>query len=71
MTTITNGPEVRELAGRRALVTGGSRGIGAAIVRQLLNAGAQVLTTARSQASTVPEGAAFVAADVRTRAGAE
>ncbi|MFI0815944.1 SDR family oxidoreductase [Streptomyces sp. NPDC021098] len=71
MTTIENGSGTRELAGKRALVTGGSRGIGAAVVRQLLHAGAEVLTTARSATSTVPEGAAFVQADVRTRAGAE
>ncbi|NED81511.1 SDR family oxidoreductase [Streptomyces sp. SID11233] len=61
----------REFAGKRALVTGGSRGIGAAVVRRLLDAGAEVLTTARSATATVPDGAAFVAADVRTRAGAE
>ncbi|WP_217142567.1 SDR family oxidoreductase [Streptomyces sp. AC627_RSS907] len=68
-----NGSEsrTRELSGKRALVTGGSRGIGAAVVRGLLDAGAEVLTTARSATSTVPEGAAFVQADVRTRAGAE
>lgn len=71
MTTIENGSETRELAGKRALVTGGSRGIGAAIVRQFLDAGAAVLTTARSAAGTAPEGAKFVPADVRTRAGAE
>jgi NAD(P)-dependent dehydrogenase (short-subunit alcohol dehydrogenase family) len=71
MTTIENGSGTRELAGKRALVTGGSRGIGAAVVRQLLDAGAEVLTTARSATSTVPKGAAFVEADVRTRAGAE
>ncbi|MFD3561872.1 oxidoreductase [Streptomyces sp. NPDC058686] len=71
MTTIENGTGTRELEGKRALVTGGSRGIGAAVVRQLLDAGAEVLTTARSATATVPEGAAFVAADVRTRAGAE
>jgi NAD(P)-dependent dehydrogenase (short-subunit alcohol dehydrogenase family) len=71
MTTVENASEMRELAGKRALVTGGSRGIGAAVVRQLLDAGAEVLTTARSATSTTPDGAAFVAADVRTRAGAE
>src|SRR4051812_38622957 len=71
MTTIGNGPEIRGIAGKRALVTGGSRGIGAAVVRRLLDAGAEVLTTARSAQSTVPEGASFVEADVRTRAGAE
>lgn len=71
MPTIENGPGTQELAGKRALVTGGSRGIGAAIVRQLLDAGAEVLTTGRSTRSTVPEGAAFVAADVQTRAGAK
>jgi NAD(P)-dependent dehydrogenase (short-subunit alcohol dehydrogenase family) len=71
MTTIEHGSETRELAGKRALVTGGSRGIGAAVVRQLLDAGAEVLTTARSASSTVPEGATFVEADVRTRVGAE
>ncbi|MEV8564944.1 SDR family oxidoreductase [Streptomyces sp. NPDC051322] len=71
MPTIENGSETRELAGKRALVTGGFRGIGAAVVRQLLDAGAEVLTTARSATSTVPAGATFVEADVRTRAGAE
>jgi NAD(P)-dependent dehydrogenase (short-subunit alcohol dehydrogenase family) len=71
MTAIENGSGTRELAGKRALVTGGSRGIGAAVVRRLLDAGAEVLTTARSATGTVPEGAAFVEADVRTRAGAE
>jgi NAD(P)-dependent dehydrogenase (short-subunit alcohol dehydrogenase family) len=71
MTTIEKGSETRELTGKRALVTGGSRGIGAAIVRQLLDAGAEVLTTARSATSTVPKGATFMEADVRTRAGAE
>ncbi|WP_328649334.1 SDR family oxidoreductase [Amycolatopsis sp. NBC_00348] len=71
MTTIGNGSGPRELAGKRALVTGGTRGIGAAVVRQFLDAGAEVLTTARSATSTVPDGASFVAADVRTRAGTE
>ncbi|MGH8878388.1 MAG: SDR family oxidoreductase [Stackebrandtia sp.] len=71
MTTIDNGSGVQELAGKRALVTGGTRGIGAAVVRGLLDAGAEVLTTARSATSTVPAGATFVSADVRTRAGVQ
>ncbi|MFF2805774.1 SDR family oxidoreductase [Streptomyces sp. NPDC058000] len=71
MSAMEDGSGTGELAGKRALVTGGTRGIGAAVVRQLLDAGAEVLTTARSATSTVPEGATFVAADVRTRAGAE
>lgn len=71
MTKIENGSGTRELAGKRALVTGGTRGIGAAVVRRLLDAGAEVLTTARSATDSVPDGAGFVASDVRTRAGAE
>ncbi|MEU1470248.1 oxidoreductase [Streptomyces sp. NPDC005761] len=71
MTTTENGSETRELTGKRALVTGGSRGIGAAVVRQLRDAGAEVLTTARSATGALPEGVTFVEADVRTQAGAE
>jgi NAD(P)-dependent dehydrogenase (short-subunit alcohol dehydrogenase family) len=39
MTTFANGARTCELTGARALVAGGSRGIGAAVVRQLLDAG--------------------------------
>ncbi|MFJ2478243.1 SDR family oxidoreductase [Streptomyces sp. NPDC087659] len=59
-----------ELAGRRALVTGGTRGIGAAVVDRLTQAGAQVAFSARS----VPEGkipGLFVQADIGTRSGVE
>ncbi|MFI5608010.1 oxidoreductase [Amycolatopsis sp. NPDC051903] len=71
MTNIENGSSALELKGKRAVVTGGSRGIGAAVVRRLVAAGAEVLTTARSATSAVPDGAAFVEADVRTRAGVQ
>lgn len=60
MSVKENVPENRELAGKRALVTGGTRGIGAAIVRRLLEAGAEVITTARSATGPAPEGAGFV-----------
>jgi NAD(P)-dependent dehydrogenase (short-subunit alcohol dehydrogenase family) len=43
----------REFAGRRVLVTGGTRGMGEAIVRRLAAGGATVATTARS---ALPEG---------------
>lgn len=61
----------KDLAGKRAVVTGGTRGIGQAVVRRLLDAGADVLATARSEPGTVPDGAGFVAADVSTQKGAE
>jgi NAD(P)-dependent dehydrogenase (short-subunit alcohol dehydrogenase family) len=57
-----------ELEGRRALVTGGTKGIGKAVVAQLVQAGATVLTTARSRPEATV-GAAFVAADISTADG--
>jgi NAD(P)-dependent dehydrogenase (short-subunit alcohol dehydrogenase family) len=58
-----------DLDGSRALVTGGTQGIGAAVAARLREAGARVLTTARRR----PEGLApqelFVAADVATAEG--
>ena len=58
-----------EFAGRRAVVTGGSRGIGAAIAQRLLDGGATVVVAARSRHEQTPEGATFVTADVRTSDG--
>jgi NAD(P)-dependent dehydrogenase (short-subunit alcohol dehydrogenase family) len=67
MTTPTAG--LPELAGRTAVVTGGSRGIGAAITARLAAAGASVLITARSAPTDPPAGVRFVAADVGTADG--
>ena len=58
-----------EFSGRRALVTGGSRGIGATIAQRLLDAGAKVVVTARSRHEETPPGATFVTGDVRTPEG--
>ncbi|HVJ16848.1 MAG TPA: SDR family oxidoreductase [Polyangiaceae bacterium] len=57
-----------QLAGKRALVTGGTKGVGAAVVAALREAGARVIATAR----TVPrdtDGVHYVAADVTTAEG--
>lgn len=59
------------LADRRALVTGGTKGVGAAVVEALLDAGAEVMATARSIPATAPDGAHYVAADLTTAAGCE
>lgn len=59
-----------EFAGRRVLVTGGSRGMGAAIAQRLLDGGAVVVTAARSTTADTPKGSHFVAADLRSDAGA-
>lgn len=55
-----------ELTGRKALVTGGTQGIGAAIVARLTEMGATVVTTARNG----EDSATFVRADVSTPEGA-
>jgi len=58
-----------ELSNKRALVTGGTKGIGAAVVEVLRAAGVEVFVTARSVPDRGPEGVRFVAADVTTAAG--
>jgi NAD(P)-dependent dehydrogenase (short-subunit alcohol dehydrogenase family) len=60
-----------EFDGKRALVTGGTEGIGEAIVRRLVQGGASVITTARSNPSNPPECALFVQADLSTRDGVD
>jgi NAD(P)-dependent dehydrogenase (short-subunit alcohol dehydrogenase family) len=70
MQTEQQAREAAEFAGKRVLVTGGTKGIGAAVVKRLASGGATVLTTARS----FPTGGSsdrFIQADVSTRAGAD
>lgn len=58
-----------QLIGKRALVTGGTKGLGAALVRSLHDAGAQVMTTARSAPEKPLEGAIYVQSDLTTAHG--
>ncbi|MFD7596622.1 SDR family oxidoreductase [Kitasatospora sp. NPDC059812] len=58
-----------DLDGKRAVVTGGSRGIGAAIVQHLLDAGATVVTSARNPTEHTPSAAKFIRADLSSPAG--
>jgi NAD(P)-dependent dehydrogenase (short-subunit alcohol dehydrogenase family) len=59
-----------QLANRRALITGGTKGIGAAVVEALRDAGAQVMATARSAPSRPTDGVRYLAADLSTAEGA-
>ena len=64
-----------DLSGRTALVTGSSAGIGKAIARSLIEAGAEVVVNGRDAArvadTALELGARGIAADVSTAAGAQ
>src|SRR5262245_50087323 len=71
MNSTSNFPcDPNEFIGKRILVTGGTKGIGEAVVQRLRRGRGTVLATARS----VPPGVnseQFIQADVSTRAGAD
>ncbi len=56
---------MESIAGRVAFITGGSRGIGAAVSRSLAGAGARVVVASRSGADLGLDGALGVPCDVR------
>jgi NAD(P)-dependent dehydrogenase (short-subunit alcohol dehydrogenase family) len=60
-----------DIRGRKALVTGGTKGIGAAVSARLRGAGALVLATARTAPAEPLDGVLFVASDVTTDEGCE
>jgi NAD(P)-dependent dehydrogenase (short-subunit alcohol dehydrogenase family) len=51
--------------GQAVIVTGGCRGIGRGIAQRFAEAGAQVLACCRNEPESLPDGVAFIAADVR------
>lgn len=59
-----------QLAGMRALVTGGARGVGAAVVQALVEADVRVVAAARSLPSRAVENVRYIAADLSTAEGA-
>jgi len=58
-----------ELAGKLALVTGGTKGTGKAIAERLAQAGAKIIVTARSLPADLPVNYHFIAADLSTAEG--
>jgi 3-oxoacyl-[acyl-carrier protein] reductase len=60
---------VTELTGRRALVTGGTRGIGAAVAARLVAAHASVTVTGRLPSGRAPDDCAYRGVDFSDRAG--
>ena len=60
-----------EFAGKRVLITGGTKGLGAAMAQRFVASGAKVAITARSRAARDSDSALFLQADLATAAGAQ
>lgn len=65
---MTRAHGAKEFAGKRVVVSGGSKGLGRATVARFLAGGARVVTAARAAVDPV-EGAEFVEADLTTPEG--
>src|SRR5215469_12571359 len=59
-----------EFSGKRVLVTGGTKGMGASIVERFVASGASVATAARSPLPAHQRPALFIQADIGTTEGA-
>lgn len=59
-----------EFEGKKVLITGGSRGIGAATAQRFIDSGATVVVIARSRHAQTPEDALFIEGDLCTKEGA-
>jgi NAD(P)-dependent dehydrogenase (short-subunit alcohol dehydrogenase family) len=62
-------PDPHEFDGKRVLVTGGTQGIGQAVVARLREGGATVLTTARRRPRDLADANLFEATDITTAEG--
>ncbi len=72
MNTITDIQiDPNELSGKRVLVTGGTKGMGEAIVKRLRQAGARVITTARSIPDDLQSPDLFIPSDLSTPDGVQ
>jgi NAD(P)-dependent dehydrogenase (short-subunit alcohol dehydrogenase family) len=58
-----------QLKGLRAVVTGGTMGLGAAVVHNLVEAGARVATSARNVPAQPVDGVTYIRADLTTPDG--
>jgi len=58
-----------QLTGKRALVTGGTKGLGAALVKSLQDAGVEVMTSARSAPEKPLQGVTYISTDLSTAEG--
>lgn len=56
---------------KKAIVTGGTKGIGLAIVKQLVNEGVEVVVAARNKTDGLPKGVHFLEVDLTSKTSTE